>query len=342
MLIDEALTPDSSRYWEAAAWRPGTEPASFDKQFVRNWLDASGWDHESTPPELPAEVVAGTRERYVEAFRRLTGRSSRTLRRCRGEYVTRSCSRRTNTPGMLTAEKIRAIHELVDAAHVGIVFQPIADIHKRRILAYEALARNSNSLFKSTPEMFAAAVQAGRVAELGRLHRDQAVRLCPHYPLFLNIDPHEFDYGWLVRPDDPIFRHRHPITVEITESVPIKYFTQCHSVLAEIRQKGMSLAIDDLGAGFSNLKYIADLQPEIVKLDRELILGCAPGNRPFKLLCSIVSLCKEMNAKTVAEGIETLGEFEAAVEAGVDYAQGYLLGRPACPAPDLIWPGTSR
>lgn len=75
ILIDEALTPDSSRYWEATAWSPGAEPASFDKQFVRNWLDASGWDHESTPPELPAEVVEGTRERYVEAFRRLTGRA---------------------------------------------------------------------------------------------------------------------------------------------------------------------------------------------------------------------------------------------------------------------------
>jgi phosphoribosylaminoimidazole-succinocarboxamide synthase len=74
-LIDEALTPDSSRYWDAAHWRPGTEPASFDKQFVRNWLDQSGWDHESTPPELPAEVVAGTVDRYAEAFRRLTGRS---------------------------------------------------------------------------------------------------------------------------------------------------------------------------------------------------------------------------------------------------------------------------
>jgi phosphoribosylaminoimidazole-succinocarboxamide synthase len=61
LLIDEALTPDSSRYWEAATWRPGEEPASFDKQYVRNWLDASGWDHESPPPELPTEVVAGTR-----------------------------------------------------------------------------------------------------------------------------------------------------------------------------------------------------------------------------------------------------------------------------------------
>ncbi len=67
---DEALA-------EADAWKPGAEPASFDKQFVRNWLDASGWDHESTPPELPDDVVAGTRERYVEAYRRLTGSDPR-------------------------------------------------------------------------------------------------------------------------------------------------------------------------------------------------------------------------------------------------------------------------
>lgn len=73
MLVDEALTPDSSRYWDAGGWRPGTEPPSFDKQYVRNWLDESGWDHESPPPELPAEVVRGTRERYLEAFRRITG-----------------------------------------------------------------------------------------------------------------------------------------------------------------------------------------------------------------------------------------------------------------------------
>jgi phosphoribosylaminoimidazole-succinocarboxamide synthase len=72
-LIDEVLTPDSSRYWDAEGWRPGTEPASFDKQFVRNWLDASGWDHESTPPELPAAVVEGTLARYAEAYRRITG-----------------------------------------------------------------------------------------------------------------------------------------------------------------------------------------------------------------------------------------------------------------------------
>lgn len=77
LLVDEVLTPDSSRYWEAELWRPGTEPASFDKQYVRNWLDQSGWDHRSPPPPLPPEVVRGTRARYLEAFRRLTGREAR-------------------------------------------------------------------------------------------------------------------------------------------------------------------------------------------------------------------------------------------------------------------------
>ncbi|MDX1502094.1 MAG: phosphoribosylaminoimidazolesuccinocarboxamide synthase [Thermoanaerobaculia bacterium] len=75
-LIDEVLTPDSSRFWELEAWRPGVEPVSFDKQFVRNWLDETGWDHESPPPELPAEVVEGTLERYREAYRRVTGAAS--------------------------------------------------------------------------------------------------------------------------------------------------------------------------------------------------------------------------------------------------------------------------
>lgn len=74
VLIDEVLTPDSSRYWEADKWQPGEEPVSYDKQFVRNWLDDVGWDRESTPPELPQEVIDGTLERYIEAFRRITGK----------------------------------------------------------------------------------------------------------------------------------------------------------------------------------------------------------------------------------------------------------------------------
>jgi phosphoribosylaminoimidazole-succinocarboxamide synthase len=75
VLGDEVLTPDSSRFWPADAWRPGGAQPSYDKQFVRDWLTASGWDKASAPPRLPADVVAQTREAYVGAYQRLTGLS---------------------------------------------------------------------------------------------------------------------------------------------------------------------------------------------------------------------------------------------------------------------------
>jgi phosphoribosylaminoimidazole-succinocarboxamide synthase len=74
ILVDEVLTPDSSRFWPADGLVPGRIPDSFDKQFVRDWLESSGWDKSSTPPALPADVVTKTREKYLEACRLLTGR----------------------------------------------------------------------------------------------------------------------------------------------------------------------------------------------------------------------------------------------------------------------------
>jgi phosphoribosylaminoimidazole-succinocarboxamide synthase len=74
-LIDELLTPDSSRFWDAATWNPGGPQPSYDKQFVRDWLDRQPWPRTEPAPELPDDVVAGTRERYVAAFERITGAS---------------------------------------------------------------------------------------------------------------------------------------------------------------------------------------------------------------------------------------------------------------------------
>ncbi|MEX2280260.1 MAG: phosphoribosylaminoimidazolesuccinocarboxamide synthase [Acidimicrobiia bacterium] len=74
-LVDEVLTPDSSRWWPAEEWKPGGTVPSFDKQYVRDWLDASGWDRTPPAPELPDDVVVGTKARYVEAFERVTGQS---------------------------------------------------------------------------------------------------------------------------------------------------------------------------------------------------------------------------------------------------------------------------
>lgn len=75
VICDEILTPDSSRFWSAAAWRPGTTPPSFDKQPVRDWAESTGWDKDSDPPAVPDEVVAATRERYVSAYETISGLS---------------------------------------------------------------------------------------------------------------------------------------------------------------------------------------------------------------------------------------------------------------------------
>jgi phosphoribosylaminoimidazole-succinocarboxamide synthase len=75
LLIDEVMTPDSSRFWDAADYEPGRSQASFDKQYVRDWLETQAWDKTPPGPALPADVVAGTRARYVEAFERITGAS---------------------------------------------------------------------------------------------------------------------------------------------------------------------------------------------------------------------------------------------------------------------------
>ena len=72
--IDEALTPDSSRFWPRESYRPGSSPPSYDKQFVRDWLEKTGWNKTPPAPVLPPDVVAGTRRRYVEAFEKLTGK----------------------------------------------------------------------------------------------------------------------------------------------------------------------------------------------------------------------------------------------------------------------------
>jgi phosphoribosylaminoimidazole-succinocarboxamide synthase len=80
VLIDEVLTPDSSRFWPAQAWQPGHNPPSFDKQFLRDFLSGLDWDRSPPPPRLPAEVIAGTRERYRQALELLTGPTATTGR----------------------------------------------------------------------------------------------------------------------------------------------------------------------------------------------------------------------------------------------------------------------
>ena len=231
-----------------------------------------------------------------------------------------------------------AIRRLIDAKNCFCVFQPLVDLRTQKVFAYESLARTKSPDFEGPMQMFAAAVAEGLTGELGRLLRAQSLEGCPTHPLFLNIHPAELNEKWVVQPDDPIFNHSEDVYLEITEAVPLSHFRLCKDMLAEVRGRGVHLVVDDLGAGYSNLKYIADLHPRVVKLDRDLIAGLAKDTRLFKLVSAIVRLCTELDSKVVAEGIETETELEAVIAAGARYGQGYLLARPAFPPPQVTWP----
>lgn len=231
-----------------------------------------------------------------------------------------------------------AIRRVLDARDVRVVYQPVVDLRTQKVFAYEALVRSKSPEFESPMALFKAAIDHSCAGELGRLIRELAVASCQDHHLFLNVHPAELNERYLVQPDDPIFDHAKDVYLEITEGVPLSHFDLCKSVLSEVRRRGVYLAVDDLGAGYSNLKYIADLEPRIVKLDRELVTGLARDTRLFKLVCGIVVLCRELDAMVVAEGIETAHELEAVIESGARYGQGYLLARPNYPPPEVSWP----
>jgi EAL domain-containing protein (putative c-di-GMP-specific phosphodiesterase class I) len=230
------------------------------------------------------------------------------------------------------------IRRVLDARDIKVVYQPLVDLRTRKIFAYEALVRSKKEDFDSPMSLFAAAVEHSCTGELGRIIREMAIDGCTTHPLVLNIHPAELNEKFVVQPDDPIFQHTEDVYLEITESVPLSHFRLCQSILREVRGRGIYLVVDDLGAGYSNLKYIADLHPKVVKLDRDLIMGLTKDTRMFKLVSAIVVLCRDLDALVVAEGIETVEELEAVQEAGAHYGQGYLLARPAFPPPPVTWP----
>lgn len=231
-----------------------------------------------------------------------------------------------------------SVLELIRRRQLRVALQPIVHIHDGSLLAHEVLVRSTSSDFRTPREMFEAAAASGDCGALGRAIREIAVQTAPNFALFLNVHPNELHDGLLGRDDDPIYRHRRDVFLEITESVPLSHFRICQEVLRKIRERGVHLVIDDLGAGYSNLRYIADLHPRLVKLDRALVTGLSRNPRMQSLVASIVALCENLGAEVVAEGIETLDELLAARDAGVHYAQGYLMARPSMPPPEAKWP----
>lgn len=230
------------------------------------------------------------------------------------------------------------LHRQLVPGDLHVVFQPLVDLRTGTTFAYEALVRWKAERAATPDALFAHALEGGYVGRLGRMIRERALADAPATPLFLNLHPHELQERWLVQPDDPIYLHDAQVYLEITESAPLTHFDLCTNVLREVcARSGALLVVDDLGAGYSNFKRIIELEPHVVKLDRELIRNVDEHPRQQRLVSGVIALCSQLGAKVVAEGIETEAELSAMIDAGAELGQGYFLGRPAQPPRPSQW-----
>lgn len=226
------------------------------------------------------------------------------------------------------------------AEEVNVHLQPIVNLRSSDVFAVEALVRCTRPGWENPNALLDAALEEGAMARLGRMIRDSVLERTEGENVFLNLHPVELESRWLIRPDDPL--NQLPMGtqyLEITEAAALQYFDLCMGVLKELcHRTGAKLVVDDLGAGYSNLLRIVDLEPHVVKLDRALIRGLDQRKRQQILVKRIVDLCDDLGAEVVAEGIETADELRAVIDAGCHYGQGYLLAKPGYPAPPVIWP----
>jgi EAL domain-containing protein (putative c-di-GMP-specific phosphodiesterase class I) len=222
---------------------------------------------------------------------------------------------------------------------IDVVYQPIVDAQSGSLFAHEVLVRCKVPSLAAPLTLFQRGVDERACGRLGRLIREQATSSDLGVPLFLNIHPDELVERWLVRPDDPIGFYPHQVFLEITETAAFVHHDLCDSVLREVCSRtGAQLAIDDFGAGHSNLTRLLELGPAVVKFDLDLIRDVHTSPKKRAVIRYMTGLCHELHAHVVAEGIESVQELACLRDLGVDYVQGYLLARPANPAPAVHWP----
>ena len=239
---------------------------------------------------------------------------------------------------MTVSEQRQALITILNRAAVTTLFQPIVSTLEERVVGFEALSRGpSNSPLHSPLTLFAAARHHGILTELEMLCRERAISrfrsLGLPGKLFLNVSPESLLEQQHYRGQTLALLEANGLTadqivIELTEQAPIEDLSLLQSALHHYRDMGFSIALDDLGAGYSSLRLWSELQPEYVKIDRHFIDGIHRDPVKREFVSSILQMAKASRAQVIAEGIEQQEELAVLSDIGIDWVQGYLLGRP--------------
>ena len=231
-------------------------------------------------------------------------------------------------------EGVRQLPELLEMRQVTTLFQPIVTLPSGEVAGYEALGRGCHARLPESPlDLFRVAAAVGAEAELSRLFRENAVELVRQrlrFPtLFVNVHPKELATPTLI-PDVVVLRQRWPqlrLTLDVHEGMLADI--EIGRLRTELKRAGIGIAYDDFGAGQARLLELAEYPPDFLKFDMSFVRGIdvAPESRQ-RLLTSLVSVARDIQVYTVAEGVETAEEADVCMRIGFTHAQGYFFGRP--------------
>jgi EAL domain-containing protein (putative c-di-GMP-specific phosphodiesterase class I)/CheY-like chemotaxis protein len=229
-------------------------------------------------------------------------------------------------------ERIESI--LRQPERLQIALQPIVDLSTEEVIGMEALSRFNATPERPPNEWFDEAWRMGRGPELELLALSRALGLIGELPptayLSLNLSP-----AVAMDPRLPGVLHGTPpdrIVIEITEHTRIDDYQAFTRAMRGLRSAGLRIAEDDAGAGYAGLRDILRLAPDIIKLDTELTRGIESDRPRRALATAMISFGREIGSAIIAEGIETQRELDALRALGVQFGQGFFLGRPTIPA----------
>jgi EAL domain-containing protein (putative c-di-GMP-specific phosphodiesterase class I) len=269
-----------------------------------------------TRPVAAAELVRSV-ERAVGLNRRAHSTSRGLLRRRRG---------------IPNAERASVESQFGRGlASLYMAYQPIVRARDGSVFGWEALLRTREPGIAGPLAFIEMAERLDRVRELGRTIRESVATTAGHtrgVMFFVNLHAEDLEDDRLYDARSPLSAIAPEIVLEITERDPLDAVPDVRDRVKRLRALGYRLAVDDLGSGYSGLASFASLEPDFVKLDRELVRGIDRHPVKRKVVSSIVGVSRDLGTSVVAEGIETAGERDAATEAGCNLMQGFFFRRP--------------
>lgn len=222
-----------------------------------------------------------------------------------------------------------------------VALQPVVSASRRSVYAYECLVRTREPTVPHGGAFVELAEQLSQSVNLDRVIRGrvaQMLRDAPELVVLVNLHPSSLDDEELFSPEAPLSTFAKRVMLEITERASLTDMKAVREKVTALRALGYRIAVDDLGAGYAGLQSLVILQPEVVKIDMELVRNIDTSPTKAKLVAAVITLCRELGADVIAEGIETLAEFRALEGMGCPLLQGYYFARPGPPYPTVKWP----